>query len=158
MSALIIAETLTLPKAVPEMDRHISSHIIQDDTRAITAQVFFQTLYQHCYGQGCLELRPLPSRRQVFLPWSKDDLEQTIASLTNENVFFGVATRKDASGGSLKNCQELPVLFVDIDFKDTSEDRARKLLRDFSTTTKYRDPKWERLALLLAPKGTAGTR
>lgn len=113
------------------MDRHISSHIIQDETRAITPQLFFQTLYQHCDGQGCLELRQLPSRRQVFLPWSQDDLEKRIAYLTHENVYFGVAPRKDSSSGELANCLELSAFFVDIDFKNSSEQEARDELARF---------------------------
>jgi hypothetical protein len=46
----------------------------------------------------------------------------------HENLFFGVATRYDASGGSLENCQGLPALFVDLDFKLVPEATARKRL------------------------------
>jgi hypothetical protein len=39
---------------------------------------------------------------------------------------MGVATRRDASSGELKNCQHLGALFVDIDFKRTPEPAARE--------------------------------
>jgi len=88
-------------------------------------QEFFDALYQHT--TGLVELRFLPSCRQVFVPPDK----VMGHSNTSENCYFGVATRKDASNGTLKNCLELPAFFVDIDFKHSSEQEAREALARF---------------------------
>src|SRR5262245_41788702 len=38
-----------------------------------------------------------------------------------ENLFRGVATRRDDHDGTLENCLQLPALFADCDFKRSSE-------------------------------------
>jgi len=85
---------------------------------------FFEVLYGGT--QGMVEYRLLPSRRQVFRPigqWEPPDPHQ--------HTFFGVATRKDSSSGALKNFQDLPALFVDLDFKILPEQEARTTLSRF---------------------------
>lgn len=47
---------------------------------------------------------------------------------THRDLYFGVATRQDATSGELTNCVHLPALFVDIDFKAIDEAEARERL------------------------------
>ena len=44
------------------------------------------------------------------------------------DVYFGVATRQNATSGQLRNCQHLGALFADIDFKMLPEPAARAQL------------------------------
>lgn len=48
-----------------------------------------------------------------------------------EDLYVGVASRRNAMGGSLGNCHELRALFVDIDFKAIPEAEARGRLDRF---------------------------
>lgn len=48
-----------------------------------------------------------------------------------EDLYVGVASQRNAVGGSLGNCHELRALFVDIDFKAIPEAEARGRLDRF---------------------------
>jgi len=48
------------------------------------------------------------------------------------NLYMGVAERRKATKSTKENCCRLSVMFVDIDFKDTSQAEARVLLAAFS--------------------------
>ena len=48
-----------------------------------------------------------------------------------EDLYVGVATRRDGSSGTLANCAGLTALFADIDFKSTPEAEARRRLAAF---------------------------
>lgn len=86
----------------------------------------------HPPGSGLTELRALPSKATAFVnATDADAIERFLRAHANENVFVGVATRKDASSGKLENCAELHVLFCDIDFKDIPEAEARALIERF---------------------------
>lgn len=77
--------------------------------------------------EGLIELRALPSKARTHV--AVTDLPRVLAFASahaHENLYFGVATRRDASGGSLEHCQQLGALFVDVDGPDrTALDRFR---------------------------------
>lgn len=59
----------------------------------------------------------------------------TLAAFVAQNratldVYFGVATRRDATSGSAENCLHLGALFVDVDFKDADEATLRGCIND----------------------------
>jgi hypothetical protein len=89
---------------------------------------FLRWLFAGC--DGLIETRCLPSKERRF--WGLDqmrDLGRYIdIARTSENVYFGIATRRDATSGALDNCLHLPSLFVDMDFKIIPEDEARTRL------------------------------
>jgi hypothetical protein len=92
-----------------------------------TRETFLRSLFAHC--TGVIELRALPSGAQCFATLGEGRRGgQFIAEHVEENVYVGVATRRDASGGALANCRHLGALFVDIDFKRTAEREARDRL------------------------------
>jgi hypothetical protein len=89
-----------------------------------------RVLYRDCTGM--LECRALPSTERVFV--SLDNLRPLGVFLDAhryENVYWGVSTRRDASSGKLENCQHLPALFLDADFKTTPETEVRQRLAAF---------------------------
>lgn len=99
-------------------------------TTGITLQDFLITL--HPPESGLTELRALPSKRRMFIkPTATDAIKCFLEANANENLFFGVATRRDASSGDLKNCGELWALFVDTDFENIPADEARALIEKF---------------------------
>lgn len=88
---------------------------------------FFAALYSGC--EGLVELRALPSAKQCFAP--ADDharLGRFIAAHDAEDLYMGVATRRDATSGALANCHHLGALWADVDFKRTPEADARARL------------------------------
>jgi hypothetical protein len=90
--------------------------------------VFFGALFSPC--GGVIELRALPSGGSCFVPLT--DGERGAAFIAQQrdhrDLFFGVATRRDARSGALTNCQHLGALFVDADFKTTPEATVRERL------------------------------
>jgi hypothetical protein len=54
----------------------------------------------------------------------------------NKNIYFGVCTRN--GGGKAEHVQEIPGLWVDIDFKDTPEDDAEALISAFPLAPTFR--------------------
>ena len=90
----------------------------------------FAALFENC--AGLVELRALPSeRRAFFAPTETDAIAGFLAQHHGQDLYFGVATRRDRSSGKLENCRHLGALFVDIDFKTTSEPEARERLAQF---------------------------
>jgi hypothetical protein len=92
----------------------------------------FARLFAGC--DGLVELRAFagqgqPAAGRVFCAWTDDAVIRAFAERHRARaVYFGVATRRDASGGTLHNCACLTSLFVDIDFKTTPEAEARARL------------------------------
>ncbi len=88
---------------------------------------FFRALYEGC--EGVIELRALERRgiaaRAFIVPGDPGALRRFLRDHEHGDLYFGVATRKDTSGGDLGNCHHLPALFVDLDFKTTPIDQAR---------------------------------
>jgi hypothetical protein len=91
---------------------------------------FLAALHVDC--KGLIELRALPSAARAFTQLGDDHAVARFADAhTNENVFIGIATRRNESGGKLENCRHLGALFADIDFKVTPEREARQRLARF---------------------------
>jgi hypothetical protein len=87
----------------------------------------FSALFAGC--DGLVELRALPSKARIFArPDATAVLEQFLSDHREENCYFGVATRRDATGGDLAHCLHLGALFADVDFKRTPEAGARDRL------------------------------
>lgn len=99
-------------------------------THAEQRLAFFTGLYKGT--EGLLELRALPSQARAFFPLDHLEwIESFIAAHAGEDLYFGVATRRDDSSGTLDNCQHLPAMFSDIDFKVMPEAEARGRLTRF---------------------------
>jgi P4 family phage/plasmid primase-like protien len=81
---------------------------------------------------GYVECRALPSRaRRFFSVVGIDQVGVFAKAQRHENVYIGVATRRDESSGTLENCLALTALYVDIDFKVLPEPEARAQLERF---------------------------
>lgn len=92
---------------------------------------FLQTLSDRC--EGFIELRALPSRAHTFVrPGDLESVDNFALSHGHENVYLGIATRRDASRGDLLHCLHLPALFVDIDFKAVPKDNAHAAVKRFA--------------------------
>src|SRR5262245_11606494 len=92
---------------------------------------FLTALHTGC--EGLCELRALPSQARTFVRPGDDAAAARFAGAhAAENVYIAVATRKDVTSGTLTNCQHLGALFVDIDFKMTTEADARSRLARFA--------------------------
>src|SRR5262249_36985852 len=92
---------------------------------------FLTALHAGC--EGLCELRALPSQARTFVRRGDDAAAATFAGAhAAENVYIAIATRKDTTSGTLTNCEHLGALFVDIDFKVTTEADARSQLGRFS--------------------------
>lgn len=103
-------------------------------SRATTHTDFLAAIHPHD-GPDLLELRSLPSKAQAFIrPGDIEAAERFIRAHTQENIYFGIASRRNAGDGSLENCGLLHVLFVDLDFKDTPGAEARAKLTRFPFT------------------------
>ncbi len=110
----------------------------QRDGQGLTAaqREFFPALFAG--NQGLIEFRALPSKARVFCRIGDEvPIARFLAVHHAENVYFGVATRINATGGSLKNCGALPALFVDLDFKQSSEPEARARLQAYPLTPSF---------------------
>jgi len=90
---------------------------------------YLQTLFGGCKA-GCIEIRPIPAdpRDRQWLTVSTRHIKNIPQG---KNIYIGVATCKHGEGG--KNAVvEIPAVWVDVDFKDTSEAEAQKILAGFS--------------------------
>lgn len=94
---------------------------------------FIAVIY-HYAGDSLLEFRALPSRKTAFIPVN-DTASLRAFVRRDEDLYVGVASRKDSSSGAATNLHELPALFVDIDFKDLDETEARARLAAFPPPT-----------------------
>lgn len=100
-------------------------------TLTITLTDFLTALHPQD-SEGFIDLRALPSKAQAFIrPGDIEAAERFIRAHADENLYFGPATRKTRDSGKLENCGTLSVLFIDIDFKDISEAKARVLIERF---------------------------
>ncbi len=92
---------------------------------------FLWTLFEN--APGVVELRALPSKQQIFAPRTGffTLLDFITTHRETENVYVGVATRRDGTSGKLENCLALGAIFCDIDFKATPEPEARATLDAF---------------------------
>lgn len=96
-------------------------------------RAFIEVLYQNC--EGLIELRAIAAgklpRQEFFTLDDESGIARFIKAHRGDNVFFGVATRNDASSGDLANCRSLTALFADLDFKQIPETEARQRLAGF---------------------------
>ena len=82
--------------------------------------------------EGYVNVRTLPPVEQAFIPvTAADEIEAFVEPRRDRNCYIGVAARRTPGDGSLVNCGSLPALFADIDFKDSTEDEARRRLARF---------------------------
>jgi hypothetical protein len=84
-------------------------------TPTIRFRQFVGCVFSGC--EGVLELRSLPSRERAFLALDDHDAVAQFCRdrRQNQDLYFGVATRRDGRSGDLTNCRHLGALFVDID-------------------------------------------
>lgn len=98
----------------------------------VNAGRVLEAIQQGC--SGIVELRAIPARAQVFAPIA-DGAALTafvLAHRETANLYWGVASRRDASSGRAENCDSMGALFADIDFAESSEDDARSRLAAFA--------------------------
>lgn len=100
-------------------------------TRLVPARQVLDAIQRNC--EGIVELRALPLRGQVFA--ARDDLtalQRFVATHRDtQNLYWAVATRKDATSGRTENCRQLGSLFADLDFSKHSEAHLRARLERF---------------------------
>ena len=81
---------------------------------------------------GVLDLRALPGKNQAFCAaGDRDAVAAFLVAHAKQNVYLGVATRRDSTNGALENCRALHTPFVDVDFKTVVESQARARLNAF---------------------------
>lgn len=103
-----------------------AAEVEQETKMAASLDVFLSELFP---VGPFLELRALPSRAQGFFrPEDGHAIRGFLEQHHRENLFFGVAARREANDGSLQNCADLWALFSDIDFKTIPEGDARRRL------------------------------
>ena len=94
---------------------------------------FFKTLYRRC-TEGEVEFRFVPPGKNPQNPVTKKFISLSKFRLPRypdgRNIYFGVATR-DGKGGGKENLVEIPALWTDLDFKNTSEKAVEERLKDF---------------------------
>jgi hypothetical protein len=98
-----------------------------------TIGAFFDELYAGC--DGVVELRALLPPTSYFAPLTdRDGLRAFLRTHGDcqQDLYMGVATRKDDSSGGKDNLVSLAALFCDLDFKTSSEEEARQRLADFA--------------------------
>lgn len=116
----------------------------------VSAKQFLEALYEGV-GAGFIEIRPLLDdddprkntpdgrkyqfRQRKFFRWPEaiGDCVKYIAGLNGKefHLYFGVALRKNTSGGGKNDVGCCTAVFADIDFKDIEPEEARKLLSEF---------------------------
>jgi len=94
-----------------------------NDRSAVT---FLKAFYQHC-EQGFINIRFLPSVKNLFIPLSKiDSIPAILEAHKGQNAYFGVATRVDGDG-SKDGIIQIPTLYVDIDMECLAEEKKNEI-------------------------------
>ena len=94
----------------------------------IGRQIFLSEVFSGC--EGHIEIRILPEGVQGFFPIDDPKgMDAFVSKHIERNIFFGVATR-NGHGGTKADIVDIPGVWVDIDFKDTSREKADKLLSE----------------------------
>jgi putative DNA primase/helicase len=95
----------------PQHLKDLQSSGISEELNAM-----FESLFST--NDGWIELRALPGKNRTFVKAPDSDaIQRFIKENPNENIFFGVAARKDSTSGRLENCSTVRAVFVDLDFK-----------------------------------------
>lgn len=90
---------------------------------------FLGRIYENC-DKGQIETRALPGGTREFHDlgdWSS--IEEWCKKHSKQDLYFAVATRK--GGGTKKHIVEIPAVWVDVDFKDSSRKDALKRIKEF---------------------------
>ena len=83
---------------------------------------FFSALYQ--YSEGKIEIRPLPGKPRFYETHDYAGIDSHCEQYAQSNLYFGVATR-DGNGGGKKNIINIPAVWCDVDYKDTSRESLK---------------------------------
>jgi len=106
-----------------------------------TSLDLFRCLYDGI-GIGYIEVRgqtipEQPGGKLAYREWFEwpgeiEKIPTAIAPHVGKmNLWYGVGLRKERGSGKKKDVALVPALFVDIDFKNTPEEQARKALKEF---------------------------
>jgi hypothetical protein len=82
----------------------------------MSSRRFLTRLFAAC--SGVVELRALPSTARVWAPvndWSRLGPFITTQVAAEQDLYVGIATRRDSSSGRADNLAELPAVWVDLD-------------------------------------------
>lgn len=111
---------------------HLNLSKVNDQPSSPQSEVipFLKSLFDHC-EKGFINLRFLPSAKNLFIPLSEiDSIPTILESRKGKNIYFGVSTRVKRDG-TKAGILEIPCLHVDVDFKGISLDGIERLLKDF---------------------------
>ena len=91
-------------------------------------QEFYDLMFADC--EGYVEIRELPSGIQHWVSYK--DVCKKVSDLSGDDsdIYHGCGTREDGKGGK-DGVIEIPCLWTDIDFKDSSEEEAKEILKNF---------------------------
>jgi len=89
---------------------------------------FFKTLYQYCEGQ--IEIRPLPGDRGFYYFDDHIGIGSHCSKNDGSDLYFGVGTR-DGNAGGKENLINIPAVWCDCDFKDSSREIIAQKLNNF---------------------------
>jgi hypothetical protein len=109
---------------MPVHRTHHAAELATDEEAEMTeeeaARCFLTLVHQNCRGQ--VEIRVIHSETKAIQRYWPKSVEQAskfaMERDENENVYFGVCTRKDDSSGKKENLLAYPGVWVDMDFKD----------------------------------------
>ena len=88
---------------------------------------FLKSLYKNC-EQGFINLRFLPSGKNLFLPLSEiDSVPSILKAYEGQNAHFGVATRENGNG-TKQGILQVPALWIDLDLESSAKAREEKEL------------------------------
>ena len=96
-------------------------------TDTSTLQQFLHTLFED--AEGLIEWRVFKTDRLFCAFTNMNVIDGFVARHVHDNVYFGVATRRDDRSGTTENCLHLPALFADFDFKtdQAADERLARL-------------------------------
>jgi hypothetical protein len=103
----------------------------QPATDILTTVAFYERFYEgttYNIEQRSFRRNDTPGPRL----FSRDpkEIEEFLIENGDLKLYFGVATR-EGNQGTKEHCRELPALFTDLDFKETEEALAKRLLAEF---------------------------
>lgn len=126
--------TLIAQRFTFEVGDHMALSLLPCQASRIDGD-FRQDLLHALHPHGYRDMRALRNSKVVMtLGFGADDLtgiDHFAASFANADVYMGVAARVDEKSRDLSGCLELHALFADLDFKDSSEQDARRRLAAF---------------------------
>lgn len=89
----------------------------------MTAHDYLTAIYDGC--DGLIEFRALPGARQCFARLADLDAMRAFArEHAGQNLYHAMATRRDASSGTLANAAHLPCLYSDLDIRNDKHPTA----------------------------------